>query len=308
MEQNQLDNERIGGVLLDYTDYDGADVYNEGDDEEEFVLETLRTHKDPEEVLRRDNRWPVLYQLSPIRRTIVLPMDLHKTDSVLEIGAGMGAITGAMAQRCAQVDCVELSRRRCLANAYRNQQYDNIQILVGNFEKVHLEPGYDVVTLIGVLEYAGFYIHGAENPAKAMLRRIWELMKPGGRLYIAIENRLGMKYFAGCQEDHLGRPYIGIEGYTQADGVRTFSKGEITDLLTESGFGQLYFYYPYPDYKLPNVIYSDDMLCGEFLPEVVNMDAPRLRVFDERRAMESMKDTAEFAIFANSFLIEAVKP
>ncbi len=307
MENEQLTNELIGHILLDYTYYDGADVYNEGDDEESLVLETLRNHEDPEEVLRRNTRWPLLYQLSPIRRSIVLPMDLRKTDTALEIGAGMGAITGAVAERCGHVDCVDLSRRRCLANAYRNDHYDNIRIFVGNFEKIAFQPVYDVVTLIGVLEYAGYYAHGTDSPPQAMLIKIAALMKPGGRLYIAIENRLGMKYFAGCNEDHLGRPFCGVEGYSKADGIATFSKSEITDLLAKSGFAQPYFYYPYPDYKLPNVIYSDDIPYGEFVPTVVNMDAPRLHIFDERRAMNSLKGASEFSVFANSFLIEAVK-
>ena len=35
-------------------------------------------------------------------------------------------------------------------------------------------------------------------------------LKKGGRIVIAIENRLGLKYFAGCAEDHLGTYFSGI--------------------------------------------------------------------------------------------------
>ena len=31
-------------------------------------------------------------------------------------------------------------------------------------------------------------------------------------------------------------------------------------MIKESGFHNTYFYYPYPDYKLPTVIYSQDVL------------------------------------------------
>ena len=48
-------------------------------------------------------------------------------------------------------------------------------------------------------------------------------MKKNGKLYIAIENRLGMKYFAGYNEDHIGKPFIGIEGYDNKNKVRTFT-------------------------------------------------------------------------------------
>ena len=46
--------------------------------------------------------------------------------------------------------------KRSLINAYRHQEADNITIKVGNFQEVeqHLEQKYDVITLIGVFEYA----------------------------------------------------------------------------------------------------------------------------------------------------------
>ena len=37
-------------------------------------------------------------------------------------------------------------------------------------------------------------------------------LTPGGRIVIAIENRLGLKYLAGCAEDHLGTYFSGIQG------------------------------------------------------------------------------------------------
>ena len=298
---------KIGGVTLDYTFYDGQDSYNEGDDEENTVLEALKTGADPLEVIRKDDRWPVLYQLSPERSVIVEPMDLRAEDRVLEIGAGMGALTGALAERTAQVDCVELSERRSLGNAWRNRAHENITIYLVYYEKVQLEKQYDAATLIGVLEYASLYIHAKEEPALAMLRSVAAHLKTGGRLYIAIENRLGMKYFAGCVEDHVGTPYAGLMGYPEGHSARTYTKSELETMLKEAGFGSLYFYYPYPDYKLPTVIYSDDMPWGDALPETQNYDAGRIRNFDERAAQQTLKNTDEFRTFANSFLIEAVK-
>ena len=299
--------EKIGGVELDYSYLDTKDVYNEGDDEENLVLETLKNGTDPMEVLLKDKRWPVLYQLSPKRKTIVAPMDLRETDQVLEIGAGMGACTGAIAQRVAHVDCIDLSHRRCLANAYRNQAYDNIRIYAGNFENIRLEKQYDVVVLIGVLEYSGFYIHDAADPYAAFLERIHGLLKPGGRLYIAIENRLGMKYFAGAIEDHLGAPFVGVEGYPGGKKVCTFSRQELIALLERSGYPNPYFYYPYPDYKLPSVIFSDDMLSWDSIPPMYALDAPRIRLIDEQLALRSLRGKDELKVFSNSFLVEAMK-
>ena len=38
-----------------------------------------------------------------------------------------------------------------------------------------------------------------------MLQRVRSLLKPEGKLIVAIENQLGLKYFAGAPEDHLGQ-------------------------------------------------------------------------------------------------------
>ena len=46
-------------------------------------------------------------------------MEIQDTDEVLEVGAGMGAITGALAAKAKKVDCIELSKRRSLVNAHR---------------------------------------------------------------------------------------------------------------------------------------------------------------------------------------------
>ena len=131
--------------------------------------------------------------------------------------------------------------------------------MVGNFNVVaeKMEERFDYVTLIGVLEYAKSYI-GKDNPYPEYLEKINRLLKPGGKILIAIENRLGLKYFAGCREDHVGREFVGIEGYPGIDFVETFSKPELEQILQENGFSKFKFYYPYPDYKFPAVIYSDE--------------------------------------------------
>jgi SAM-dependent methyltransferase len=253
------------------------------------------------------NSWPVLYHLTRQRENICLPMDLKKDDEVLEIGAGMGAVTGGVAPFVKKVDCIELSRRRSLINATRHKDMDNIEIIVGNFQDIEIEKKYDVVTLIGVLEYGCYYID-SERPYEDFLEKVRSVMKKGGRLYIAIENKLGMKYFNGSHEDHLSVPFVGIEGYRQGDHVRTFTKSELCEMLSAAGFRDLYFYYPFPDYKLPTVIYSDDNIKDADIdfPENANYDLSVMTLFSQNKAFAGLKGTEERAAFANSFLIEAV--
>ena len=299
--------DRIGNVVVDYTYYGGEDLYSEGAAEDR-LLDYVKNHTalDYEHYIQETRSWNVMYHLSYIRENVAGWLPIKPTDKVLEIGSGCGAITGILARLAGSVTCVELSRKRSHINAYKNREYDNINILVGNFEDVEkgLSEKYDYITLIGVLEYAASYI-SADDPYNTFLSILKSHLKPGGKIVIAIENRLGMKYFAGCKEDHLGEYFGGITGYGADSKVRTFSKESLTSLIEGAGYKDLRFYYPYPDYKLPHTIYSDDMLpgIGDLNTNLRNYDADRLILFDETKAFDAMIEEGRFPEFANSFII-----
>lgn len=304
-----MQQEKIGQVTLDYQFYPGEDRYSDGEIEDELleIAQGCRGEELEREIARRGS-WPVLYHFSHVRENIVewLPMD--GTEHVLEIGAGPGAITGVLARKAAQVTCIDLSRRRSLINAYRHQDCGNLRLLVGNFQDIerNLEEKFDLITLIGVFEYAQFSIQ-SETPFSDYLACIRRHLKPGGRLVIAIENRLGLKYWAGATEDHTGVYFEGLEGYPTTDYVRTFSKPELEALLCGVGLTDYEFYYPYPDYKLPDRIYSDGYLPrkGELTQNQQNFDRERIRLFSEARVYDSMCGSGLFAQLSNSFLVVA---
>lgn len=301
--------DRIGNVVVDYTYYSGVDLYSEGAAEDR-LLDYVKNHTalDYERYIQETRSWSVMYHLSHIRENIVSWLPIGPGDRVLEIGSGCGAITGALARLAGHVTCVELSKKRSLINAYKNKENDNIEILVGNFQDVepNLKSQYDYITLIGVFEYAGAYIKG-DNPYQKMLDILKAHLAPGGKIVIAIENRLGLKYFAGCKEDHLGEYFAGIEGYGPDSNVRTFSKQTLTEILAGSGLTECKYYYPYPDYKLPHTIYSDDMLpgLGELDTNLRNYDADRIVLFDETKAFDAMIEEGRFPEFSNSFVVMA---
>ncbi len=302
-------NDRIGNVTVDYTYYGGEDLYSEGAAEDR-LLDYVKNHTalDYEHYIQESRSWSVMYHLSYIRENVAGWLPIKSDDRVLEIGSGCGAITGVLARLAGSVTCVELSKKRSLINAYKNREYDNIHIMVGNFEDVEagLTEKYDYITLIGVLEYAASYIR-ADRPYEAFLEILKKHLKPDGKIVIAIENRLGMKYFAGCKEDHLGTYFGGIEGYGPDSKVRTFSKESLIKLLDATGFSDCRFYYPYPDYKLPHTIYSDERLPkeGDLNTNLRNYDADRIVLFDETKAFDAMIEEGRFDEFSNSFIVLA---
>lgn len=300
--------EPIGNVILNYKYYSGKDLYSEGAAEDVLLdLVTNNTEAEYPHIIQNTRSWPVMYHLSHVRENICSFLPITKNDRVLEIGSGCGAITGCLARLAGHVTCIELSKKRSMINAQRHRALDNIEIMVGNFEDIEpdLNEEYDYITLIGVLEYAESYIN-SKNPYQDILSRVRRHLKSGGMLIIAIENQLGLKYFAGCKEDHTGGFYDGIEGYPNTVGIRTFSKDGLSTLLAESGYHSR-FYYPYPDYKLPHTIYSDEWLPkpGELNTNLRNFDADRVVTFDETRVFDTLIKENKFTDFSNSFLVLA---
>ncbi len=297
--------EKIGGVTLDISDYPGEDLYSEGAAEDR-LLEIVKEHEPQEynRIIALEERWSTLYHLSHLRGNIVDFFPVRRDQSVLEIGSGCGAVTGTLAAMAGHVTCIELSYKRSLINAVRNKDTDNIDILVGNFQDIEkrLPEKYDYVFLIGVLEYAAAYLNGA-NPWQRLLELLSSHLAPGGQIVIAIENKYGMKYFAGCREDHTGRYYDGIEGYPHGDRVKTFSRAGLMRLFHAAGYDYKFFY-PYPDYKLPVTIYSDDRppFKGEFIENSLNFDGERVTAFDEGAAFDEALGDGYFPFFSNSFL------
>lgn len=295
-----------GKVNINLKFYKGEDLYSDGDDIEEELLNIVKTKTNEQynEVILEKNKWPISYHLSELRQNIIEWIPISKNESVLEIGSGCGALTTCIAKKARKITCIELSKKRSLINAYRNKAYDNIEIIVGNFQDINIDEKYDVITLIGVFEYAASFISG-ENPYIVFLNKICEMLNDKGRLIIAIENRLGMKYWAGCKEDHVGNYFEGIIGYKNSRGVRTFSKFELEHMFSNIGINKYKFYYPYPDYKFMHTLYSNSYLPNKnsLRDNFRNFDHERLNLFDEAEAFNGIIKSNLFPEFSNSFLI-----
>lgn len=297
---------QIGNVKLNYKFYNGTDQYSDGDIEEE-LLQLVKSERNMEKLLRQDNRWPILYHLSPVRQNIVEWYPFAAEASVLEVGAGCGAISGALCRQVKRVVSVELSKRRSLINAYRNREYENLEIIVGNFNDIHLNEKFDYITLIGVLEYAKCYTD-QEQPFLGFVKKLKSMLKPQGKLLVAIENKFGLKYWAGAREDHTGVFFDGMEGYhATKSAVRTFSRSELEQLFIQADFSETKFYYPFPDYKFPVQIFSDDYLPKkeDLACSRTSYDASRYYLFNETAVYHELIRAGEFTFFANSFFVEA---
>ncbi|MDB9822384.1 class I SAM-dependent methyltransferase [Deltaproteobacteria bacterium] len=288
-------------INLDF--YSGEDLYSDGSIENE-ILDIVKSNNDFSKILAADKRWPVLYHLSPLRRNLLEWYDFDSSASLLEIGAGCGALTGLFCEKVEEVVAVELSKRRAEVIANWHKDKSNLEIVVGNLNDISFDKKFDYITLIGVLEYAGKYT-GTDNPYYNFLVQIKKYLTPEGTLIVAIENKFGLKYWAGAKEDHNGKYFDSIENYLDDSSIKTFGRAELEDLLNLAGFKTVKFYYPMPDYKLPIQVFSDDFLpdIGQIFGISPNYDNERMVLFNEATAYDNIIINKQFDFFANSFLL-----
>lgn len=284
--------------------YRGETEYSDGDIEAELL--SIATELDSfDDLLEKDSRWPVIYHLSHLRQNILNWYPFKKDAEVLEVGAGCGAITSLLCERAAHVTSVELTLRRAQINYQRNRSCDNLDIYAGDIFKVDFDRKFDYVTSIGVLEYAAF-MSKEKDPYSAFLKRLAGFLKPDGHLLVAIENRFGLKYFAGAREDHTARFFDGVNGYSSGARVRTFTKGELERLLDSNSFSSHRFYYPLPDYKFPDSVYTDESIGGfDGFMDLGVHDNQRYELFDELSVMRGLSGEGVLDRFSNSFFIDA---
>ena len=286
--------------------FDGNNYYSDGNIED-YILKMVKNGQDYSTITGMDELYPIIYHLSPERENILNWYPFQKTDEILEIGAGCGAITGLLCRKAGSVTSVELSKRRSDINFERNKNFNNLEIIVGNFNDIKFGKKFDYVILNGVFEYAMSFIN-AEEPYIDMLIKVLKNLKPTGKVLLAIENRLGIKYFSGAMEDHTNDYFVGLNGYKGVNTVRTFSKKELEEIFTKCGVLNWKFYYPYPDYKFPTEIFCEKTINSSNFGRVYrNYQKGKLKLIDESGIINVLKKEGIMSIFSNSFLIEIMR-
>ena len=99
---------------------------------------------------------------------------------------------------------------------------------------------------------------------KAPYQQFFDVLKkhlnPNGHVILAVDNRYGLSFFAGCKERLTGKYFEGLEGYTNSEGVNTFSKEAVLTMAKEAGFTSVKTYYPYPNFRYMTALYTDEHL------------------------------------------------
>ncbi|HDL78977.1 MAG TPA: class I SAM-dependent methyltransferase, partial [Bacteroidetes bacterium] len=197
--------------------------YSDGQTAEDYIYGVLKNARDKSsfsiELASSIKDWPSLYHLSPQRANLIRALDFKNSNEmkVLELGAGCGAITRYLGENFREIHAIEGSAKRALIARERCSNLENVKIFNANFLAVDFAPEYDLVSLIGVLEYSTLYhpnnLFSREEKIIDVLKRAFNSLNKNGKLVLAIENKFGLKYWAGSHEDHTNNLFEGIMGY-----------------------------------------------------------------------------------------------
>ena len=270
------------------------------DGAEAELLELMKNAEDrsigSDELAAGIHDWPSMYHLSRARANLLMPFNISENHRVLDVGCGTGALTRQFAEWGSDVTGLEGSFDRSLVACERVREFENAEVVNGSLEEYARESHedeFDVILLCGVLEYSGAIFGGSDGPER-MLASVNQMLKSDGILIIAIENQLGMKYLLGYNEDHLGTPWIGLSDYHLVDeGVRTWTRSALQQLLTIGGLPYTKWFGAFPDYKIPTAIISDDLWSHKEGKQLARLFV-RNPIQDQSSSPQFVSDTVGF--------------
>lgn len=233
------------------------------------------------------------------RQNIVDFFDINKNHCVLELNSEAGIITSKLAEKAKRVTSIEQDETYYRAAKLLNNSEGNITFENEDTRSFVLQckEKYDFIFIINRLY---------EVINDDLLTNVCNLLSESGKLVIATDNKLGLKYWAGCQESLNGGFFTGLENYQLINtNKKLYSKKEIVNILKRKEIGNYRFYYPYPDYKFPVSVFSDKRLPkhGELDNNIRDFEGERYLLFDEKKVFDTIIEEELFPIYSNSYLV-----
>lgn len=244
-----------------------------------------------------------IMQSSLLRQSLLNWYEFRRDSSLLEINAKGGALTGLFCDRCRKVTSTVPTEEEAQGLSGRYSQRGNLHIRVGKLPALPMEEKFDYVVALGEIE--------KEEAVSQALRAWMEFLKPGGILLLTAENRFGLKYFCGAKDPHTGLPFDGINGYLHGIGGKggCLGRQELETAIAQAGIQKYKFYYPVPDSRMPQMVFTDGYQKGlnaaERMVDYNYEDSGMIGV--EHRIFCDMVNWGALPFMANSYLVELTK-
>ena len=266
------------------------DFYKEKEEVKDELLEVLQAalKTEKKDILEETNDINVIHAISNVRENILSWYPFNKENSLLELGSTYGEITKLLCEKSKNVISIVKNKANAEYIEKRYKNIENLEIIVGNADEIQIEKKFDII----VIEKYENYLENSKF--------ISEHLNPNGKIILMFDNLMGINKFVNLSENIV----------TEKEKIKpNFDILNIEKKLAQDGFIYKKFYYPFPDYKLANIIYTD-----EYLPTEDNLSR-NLRYKDYLYSLNENKvlkyilklNNDYLKIVSNSFLIELSK-
>lgn len=275
-------------------------------EDENKVLEYINNYdkNDYYKIFETDPCTAVFTAFSENTVNLVNWYDFKEDSSILQVCGRFGEITGELCEKAKKVIVIEPNKKRAEAIAKRHSEYENLEIICANIEDVTFEEKFDYVLLSGVLENANSLIleNNQNNKDELLIEKVKSFALEDGHVLISTNNKFGVKNFSGVIENVDEKPYDSISGNTSL-----YSKDELEELLKKTNLENYKFYYMLPDYKIANVIFSEDYIPNPNDTKIIynkycNEDS--IFTFDELKLIKEVTKSGKFEFFCNSYFVD----
>lgn len=264
----------------------------------DYILE--HSHEVNERTLAEAD-WDLFYQMSAMREGLLNWYPFEKDSTILQLSDGFGALTGLLARRAGKVSVLESSLQRAECIVKRCEAYSNVVVYAGSNEYLKRDEQFDYIVVEKTI--------CTKQKVEQLIQIAFSCLKEEGKLLFVCENRFGMKYWCGVPHMQEKNPFAGIRG----KGENTIlTRQELLEVLEQNEQVKGYrVYYPFPDARLPQAIYTDEYLpTASVRDRVIPYYTPeesKSLVCLENEISDALIANGVFHIFANAFLVECGK-
>lgn len=220
-----------------------------------------------------------LFRATSLRK-VVQAASLSETDTVLEIGAGIGSLTKPLAQQAGRVVAVEFDRRLMPALREVVAGFANVQIVGGDIMQIPLDDllgGHDYKVVANI----------PYNITSALIRKLLETESPPNQIVLTVQKEVAERIVALPGEMSL-----------LALGVQIYGRPLIVDKIPAGDF--------YPSPRVDSAILRIDLPDRQpYSEEMVETVFKLARAgFEQRR--KQLKNSLEHGLALNQGQIEAM--
>jgi len=254
------------------------------------------------DIIKRDKRLEIARYLSDMSNGMFAGYPFENTADVLVVGGQFGAFFNSISRRCKQLVVLEKDGYRAYFTKNRMKELKNIIVYNSNLLDYQEKAAYTFDYIVWTIDES--IDNYSKKDYETYFLAMKKMLKSKGKILAVIPNRMGIRFFCGEVDSISGVPFEGItDDYSSS---YRFSRSELLNFLLEQGFNSTKLYYPLPDYRNIQLLYTDQYPPGEEVIERLKVYVSRSyeRVLSENKLYKLMAENDVLKTFSNHFIVE----